>query len=857
MLALTLRGIATRKLRTALTAFAVVLGIALVSGTYLLTDTINSAFDEVFQTANKGVDVVVTPARLFGTGGGGGNQGSTAPAPLPASVLERIRRVPGVAFASGSVQGLGQIYDKHDKPIVPNGPPMFIFDVTPKRFDPFVWVAGRPPAAAEEVTLDKFSADRAGYKVGDAVKLSGQGPQERFRLSGIAKFGTASSLGGAAIAIVTRPTAERLLNLHDQFTTIDVAADRGTTPTELATAIRAVLPASVATVRTGAQQAASDSQDIKDNLSFLRTFLFVFAGIALFVGAFLIANTFSITVAQRTRELALLRMIGASARQVLRAVVGEALAIGLLASAVGLLAGFGIAPGLQGLFSLFGADVPSNGIVVESRTIVVSLLLGTLITVLSALGPALRATRVPPMAAMQESAALPRGRAARWRTPLASAVAVLGVVILCLGLFGSATGGSAAGLVGAGAAIVFIGVGLLASHVVRPIAYAVGAPLERLRGVGGRLARENAARNPRRTAATSAALMIGVALVAFMTIFAAGLKASIANAVDAGLRGQLVIQSSNFQEVPASARGTLASVPGVTTVSGVAFSKAIVAGKGRPTVSGVDPDTFDQVFHVNWVHGSPASISTLAPGQALVAKRWAQSNHVAVGDRLALTTPTHARLTEVVTGVYDDRASTLGQLTLPNAVLHRFFNVRGDAFLLAATAPGADVAAVKDRAAVVMRARYPSLEVQTKDEFVNRAKGQVNRLLALIYVLLALALLISLFGIVNTLVLAIHERTRELGMLRAIGTSRRQVRQIVRFESVITAMIGAVLGVALGAIFAVLVTIPLESDGYAISIPVAQLIVLLVLAAIFGVVAAIWPARRAAKLDVLQALAYE
>jgi len=854
MLALTLRGLATRKLRTALTAFAVVLGIALVSGTYLLTDTINSAFDEVFQTANRGVDVVVTPARVFGTSNNGA---STAPSPLNASVLERIRGVPGVAFASGSVQGLGQIYDKHDKPIVATGPPMFIFDVTARRFDPFVWVAGRPPRAPDEVTLDKFSADKAGYKVGDTLKLSGQGPQETFRLSGIAKFGTASSLGGAAIAIVIRPTAERLLDLHDQFTTIDIAADSGTTPTQLASAIRAVLPASVATVRTGQEQAASDAQDIKDNLSFLRTFLFVFAGIALFVGAFLIANTFSITVAQRTRELALLRMIGASGRQVLRAVVGEALAIGLLASVVGLLAGFGIAPGLKGLFKLFGADLPSSGIVLETRTIVVSLLLGTVITVASAFVPALRATRVPPTAALQESATLPAGRAARWRTPLAGAVAVLGVVILCLGLFGSASGGSAAGLVGAGAAIVFIGVGLLASHIVRPLAFAVGAPLERLRGVSGRLARENATRNPRRTASTSAALMIGVALVAFMTIFAAGLKASIANAVNAGLRGQLVVQSTDNQAMPTSARGTLASVPDVTTVTGVSFAKAKVAGKGSPTVSGVDPATFGQVFQLTWVHGSPASLSTLAPGQVLISKRWASDNHVAVGDRLALTTPTHARLTEVVTGTYDVRAGLLGALTLPNSVLAQSFNVRGYAVLLAATAPGADVTAVKDRADRIVRARYPSIEVLTKDEFVNRTQNQVNRLLALIYVLLALALLIAGFGIVNTLYLAIHERTRELGMLRAIGTSRRQVRQIVRFESVITAMIGSVLGLVLGAVFAVLVTIPLESEGFSISIPVGQLIVLLVLAAIFGVIAAIWPARRAARLDVLQALAYE
>ncbi len=853
MLALSLRGIATRKLRTALTAFAVVLGVALVSGTYLLTDTINNAFDEVFQTANRGVDVVVTPARVFGQGN---DNASVTPNPLPASLLEQVRRVPGVALAAGSVFLPGQIYDKQDDPLITTGAPMFLSDTAPKRFDPLVYVEGHQPRAPDEVALDKFSADKAGYRIGDVVKLSGQGPQERFTLVGIAKFGDASSLGGAAIAVVTPPVAQRLLDLHDEFTTIDVAAEPGTTPTQLASAIRAVLPASTATVRTGEQQARSDSQDIKDNLSFLRTFLFVFAGIALFVGAFLIANTFSITVAQRVREFALLRMIGASRRQVMRAVVGEALVIGVAASVVGLLAGLVIAPGLKGLFKLFGADLPSSGTVIASRTVIVSLLLGTLITLVSAFTPALRATRVPPIAALQEAASLPQGRTARWRTPIAAVVAVVGIAILCFGLFGSSSGGSAAGLVGAGAAVVFIGVGLLASHVVRPLSLAVGKPLERLRGVSGRLARENASRNPRRTASTSAALMIGVAFVAFVTIFAAGLKASIADAVNTGLKGQLIAESSNFQPVPAAAGGTLASVPGVETVSGVRFTKAIVAGKGRPAVSGVDPSTIGAVYDIDWVDGSPAVLRTLAARDALVDTRWAQDHGVTVGDTLALTTPTRAHVDVTVRGIYDDRA-VLAPLTLTNAVLETRFNVRSDAFVMASTAPGADVDAVKARADRAVRAAFPSVKVLTKQEFVDEQKGQVNQLLVLIYVLLALTLFIAGMGIVNTLFLTIYERTRELGMLRAIGTSRKQVKRMVRYEAVITAMIGAVLGVGLGAVFAVLVTIPLKSEGFAISIPVVQLVVLLVLAAIFGVVSAIWPARRAAKLDVLQALAYE
>jgi putative ABC transport system permease protein len=854
MLALSLRGIATRKLRTALTAFAVVLGVALVSGTYMLTDTINSSFDEVFQTANRNVDVAITPTRVFGSDAEGN---AVEPRPLPGSLLGQVRGVPGVALAAGSVFDMGQIYDKDDEPLITTGAPMFISDTSPRRFDAFVYVDGHPPRAPREVALDKFSADKAGFELGDTVRVSGEGPQEPFRLVGIAKFGEADSLGGAAVAIVTPPVAQRLLGFHDEFTTIQVAAEPGTTPTQLAAAIRAVVPASVATVRTGEQQAASDSQDIKDNLSFLRTFLFVFAGIALFVGAFLIANTFSITVAQRVREFALLRMIGANRRQVLRAVVGEALLIGFVGAVIGFLLGFGIAPGLKALFTLFGADFPANGIVLLPRTVIVSLLLGTVITLVSAFAPALRATRVPPIAALQDSATLSKGRSARWRTPLAAAVTVLGIVILCLGLFGSASGGDAAALVGIGAAVVFIGVGLLASHIVQPLSLAVGKPLEALRGVSGRLARENASRNPRRTASTSAALMIGVALVAFMTIFAAGLKASIADAVDLGLKGQLLAQTTNFSPTPAAARGVLGAVDGVDTVSGVRFTKAIVAGEGRPNVTGVDPQTIGDVFNVDWVDGSAATLRALGPGEVLLSKRWSEDHDRGVGDTLRVTTPTGARLSPRVIGVYDDDANLLGALTFPNAVLASDFNVRGDAFLMAATAPGVDVEAVKDRADRIVSAAFPSIEVLTKDEFVERQEDQVNRLLALIYVLLALALLISLFGIVNTLFLTIHERTRELGMLRAIGTSRRQVKRMVRYEAVITALIGAVLGVVLGAIFAVLVTIPLKSEGFTISIPVIQLIVLLVLAAIFGVIAAIWPARRAARLDVLNALAYE
>jgi putative ABC transport system permease protein len=852
MLALTLRGIAARKLRTALTAFAIVLGIALVSGTYLLTDTIDKTFDQIFQTANEGVDVVVTPKRLFGT------DENSAPAPLRQSVVDEIRGASGVALASGSVFDAGLIYDKSDDPLITTGAPMFIADVAPRRFDPFSYVQGHAPRTDRDVALDKAHADRAGFKLGDTVRLSGKGPQESFRLVGITQFGDQSSLGGAAVAIVTTPVAQRLLDLPGQFNTIQVAAEQGVTPRQLGQNVRAALPGGDFTVRTGQQQARSDARDIQDQFGFLRTFLFVFAGISLFVGAFLIVNTFSITVAQRVREFALLRMIGANRRQVLRAVIGEALLLGLLASAVGFLLGFGLAPGLKGLFSLFGADLPASGIVFEPRTLIVSILLGTAITLIAAIGPAVRATRVPPIAALQDASSLPRGRAARWRVPVAAVIAAIGIALLCLGLFGSATGGSAAALVGAGAGVVFIGVGLLAFLIVRPLALAVGLPLERLRGVSGRLARENASRNPRRTASTSAALMIGVALVAFVTIFAAGLKASIDGQVESGLKGQMIVESKIFDlALPVSATRAVADQADVATVSGIRFGQSRVAGVGKTPVTGVDPQTIDRVFNLDWTDGSPATIRALGPRDVLLAKDWAKKHDKQVGDAIAITTPTGARLDLRATGIYDDKANLFADLTVTNLLMGPAFNVTGNAFLMVGTTPGADVEAVRDATARAIKAQYPSLKVLTKQGFIDEQNGQITQLLIFFYVLLALTIVISLFGIVNTLVLAIHERTRELGMLRAIGTSRRQVKQLVRYESVITAMIGSVLGVVLGGIFAVLVTIPLKSEGFTISIPVVQLAILLLVAAIFGVIAAIWPARRAAKLDVLQALAYE
>ena len=419
-------------------------------------------------------------------------------------------------------------------------------------------------------------------------------------------------------------------------------------------------------------------------------------------------------------------------------------------------------------------------------------------------------------------------------------------------------GARVASAFGAGAAVVFVGVGLLASHVVRPLSLVVGKPLEKAFGVSGRLARENSAREPRRTASTASALMIGVTLVAFVAIFAAGLKASIDEAVNNGLKGDLVVQSETFQPVPTSASRALAQVPGVGVVSPVRFGVGeVLDGGGKVQISGVDPATVSDVFTVGWKEGSDALLKELGGGRAVVSKGYADKHDLKVGSGFTVLTPTGERVPIEVAGIYDDDSGLLADMTLANATLAQSFNQTRDAFVVATTRDGENADAVQKLADRTIAASYPTVEVLTKQGFVDDQANQIDQLITLVYVLLSLSVIVSLFGIVNTLVLSIHERTRELGMLRAIGTSRRQVRQIVRYESVITALIGAVLGVILGVIFAILVTIPLKEEGFALSIPVGTLIVLLVLAAIAGVAAAILPARRAAKLDVLRALAYE
>ncbi|MDQ5833339.1 MAG: ABC transporter permease, partial [Actinomycetota bacterium] len=526
-------------------------------------------------------------------------------------------------------------------------------------------------------------------------------------------------------------------------------------------------------------------------------------------------------------------------------------------SVLGVVGGIGFARGLNAMFKTFGIDLPNTGTVIATRTILVALLVGILVTLFSALSPALRATRVSPMAALRE-AELPESRR---RGRIVTAVAVLlgvgGLALTALGIFGGAESNTAAYLVGGGAAATLFGVSLFSPRLVKPLASVAGWPLERVRGLTGRLARENTVRKPGRTATTAASLMIGLAVVVFVTVFAAGISASVGKTIDSNFQGDVVLQNSDgFSPIPAGAAREAADVDGVQTVGSISYSGAERKGKDI-RLAGLDPATANDILSLDWKQGDPSTLDDLGPRDAVVDDAWAKGEKIEVGDEIKMITPLEKRVSYTVRGSVKDNADFLGNLVIPEDSLRQDFGTKSPSLTLMTLAGGANSGGVQRAVADAIGQRYPTVETLNQEELKDKQEEQINQLVAFFYVLLALAIVISLLGIVTTLVLSIHERTRELGLLRAVGMSRRQVRTMVRYEAVITALIGALLGMALGIVFAALMSAPLADEGFVLAYPIVTLVILLLLAALAAVLAAIWPARRAAKLDVLQALAYE
>jgi putative ABC transport system permease protein len=831
--------------RTVLTALAIVLGVAMVSGTYVVTDTIEHAFDRIFKTSYKNTSAVIAGKEVV-------EEANTGNATVPASLLPKVRRVEGVQEAAGALfslngsSDLAKLVGKDGKPLgSPNQPNFgFGFNAGDSRFNPMSLSAGRWAAGPGQVVIDKNTAADHGYKVGDRVGVSASGPASQFTIVGIARYGDVSSLGGATIAVFDVPTAQRLLGKEGQYDSIFIAAAPGVSASQLVRNIRPLLPAS-AEIKTGQQQAASNQKETKKFITFIQAFLLAFAGIALFVGSFVIYNTLSITVAQRTREFATLRTLGATRRQVLRSVLLEGLVVGLLASTAGLFLGLALAKGLNAIFDALGLSLPQTGAVFKERTVIVSLLLGTGITVASTVAPARNATRVAPIAAVREGAALPPTRASRRSPVIGALVLVAAVALLVYASFADLKVGDALTLLGIGCLLLFVATAMNAARLVRPVAAAVGLPVRRFGGAPGQLASENSTRNPARTARTAAALMIGLGLVALVATLGQGLRESDKQSLARQVSADYVVTSKNgFDTFARSASDAAANAPGVEVATSVREERAKAFGDSQ-RVDGVEP-TIARVLRVNWTSGSDRVLGQLGANGAVLEKDFAKKHHVGVGGRFELTTPAGRKVALRVVGIQSPRTidkldPLLAKVVISQATFDREFPRGKDVLGFIKTAGG--VSAETTAALHGTLDAFPDAKLETKSAWVTTRSNAFNTLLNLLYVLLALSVVVSLFGMVNTLVLSVFERTREVGMLRN--------------ESVITALIGAGLGLPLGVAVAALATNALSDEGVSFSLPVGLLIVFTIVAFVAGVLAAVFPARRAARLNVLEALAYE
>ena len=851
MIGVALKGLLGRKFRATLTAFAIVLGVAMISGAFVLTDTLGKTFDGIYNQSYTTSDAVISSEEAVNTG----DATREAPA-FSADLLRQVEGLPAVRRAQGSIQDQARLVDRSGNPIggATNGTAVGVDPSADQSLNPLQLVAGGWPRVDDEIAIDKATAKKHDFKVGETVGAFADGPVHRYTVSGIVRFGTVDSIGGATITVFDLSTAQRRFGKQGRLDLIRVQAKDGVSDAELIGQIRPLLSGTTQ-VKTAAGQASSDSKETQSAMNIIKYFLLGFGGIALFVGSFVIANTLAITVAQRMRELATLRTLGASRRQVLGSVMLEALVVGLIGSILGLFLGLGIAAGLKVLLEASGVELPSSGIVFASRTIVVSLAVGTLIALLASLRPALRATRIAPIAAVREGAVLPRSRFARYALPTAATVVAAAIALFAYGVF-------AEGLeikvrlvaLGAGVLLLFVGVAMVASRVVRPLAYLLGAPGARFGGTAGSLARQNAVRNPARTASTAAAVMIGLALITFVAVAGEGFRSSFTSAVNELFVADYGVTAGNNPLTNKAARA-VAKVPGVEVVSEIRSADAKRDGKSIK-VNGVDAN-LTKVVGMKWSSGSGSVPAQLGRNGAFVSDRYADSHSLDVGSHLTVSTPTETTLRLKVNGIFDEPkgGSPLEGVTISKTTFdHAFANNDNKFTLLNIRGGPTDANSARLKSAL---AAFPDAQVETQDEFKNGQLHGLKRMLNLLYLLLGLSVIVSMLGVINALVLSVFERTREIGMLRAVGMTRRQVRRMIRYESVVTALIGAALGMGVGIFLAALTSLALSKYGVVFALPYKSLAAFVLVAILAGVLAAILPARRASKLNVLEALQYE
>lgn len=843
MLRIVFRSMASHKRRLIGTSSAIVLGVAFLAGTLLLGDTMRASFSTAFAEANAGLSVVVQGSTAVAT------QAGEQRAPVPESLVPSVAKVDGVAAAVPNIEGSGQIVGSDGKPIGGQGPPTFAQswidnpDLTTARI-----TSGTAPTGPGEIVINEGAATVGNLSVGDktTVLVPRAVP---VTVVGIASFGVLDSSTGPTFAAFTFEEAQKLIGSPGQVSTILVQGDEGVSEDDLAARISPLLPSGVEAI-TGAQLTANQEESIQqDFLGFFETFLLVFAGVALVVATFSIYNTFSVIVAQRSRESALLRAIGASRAQVLRSITFEGLLIGILASAIGVFLGGFVAAGLIAALGAGGLALPNSGLVVESSSVIWSLIVGVVVTVVASIAPAVRASRVPPLAALRETDA-DTSASSRKRQIFGAVLLIVGIALVASPVFLKGEGVLAR--TGIGAVATFIGFIVVGPVVVGVACRVIGWPVAALRGVSGHMARGNAVRNPKRTANTATALMIGVAIVTLITVFGSSIKASIEESVAGAIKGQLIYSSNNFSGTGYSPEMTVALDALPEVEAAVGFGQGVVLNStGTMNVEIADVKQLPQVLDVVTLQGS---LTDLGPDEIVINSDAASANGWKIGTPIPMTTSSGKSVTPKV-GAIVEQSDLTQDVIIPRTLWDTWVPQSGNTTVLIALAPGVSIE--QGQAAVnPVGAKFGAGDALDKQQYVQQVAEQIDQLLNIVYVLLVLAIIIALMGISNTLSLSVFERTRELGLLRAVGQTRSQTRSMVRWESVIIAVFGTLGGLILGAVlgWAMLTAIAVEESFAIFALPIGQLIVIAIVGALAGVLAGLRPAFRASKLNILAAI---